>query len=77
MVAIPVNVLVLLVFMHIYFKENREQTGSREFLVLNLAEESKLNHKAYSTLLVNEGRYVWFFNWGANVSISDRREAFY
>lgn len=69
--AIPINVFVLLIFIYIYFMEAREQEQGHEFLVLSMVEETKFNHKAYSTLLVNEGRYVSFFIWGASITVKD------
>ena len=69
--AIPINVLVLLVFIYIYFVEAREQEDGHEFLVLSMVEDTKFNHKAYSTLSINEGRYVTFFIWGASIAVRD------
>lgn len=74
--AIPVNIVCLAIFMYIYFSENKSKTPVQEYLKLSMVEESRFNHRAYSTLSMNEGRYVSFFNWGANVKIVESESVF-
>lgn len=74
--AIPINVVCLMLFMYIYFTEAKEQYDDQEFLVLSIVEENRFNHKAYSTLSINEGRYVTFFVWGANISVREDENVF-
>lgn len=70
-VFIPINFLVLMIFIYFYFVEARREED--EFDILLVGSRTEKTPTIYSKILINEGRYITFFIWGAKITHEKRK----
>jgi hypothetical protein len=66
--VIPFNVLVLVIFMYLFLKESGEEGDDKSMLISTEIEKREMN-EMHSKILINEGRYMFYFIWGANIMV--------
>lgn len=69
--VIPINISVLLIFIYFYVTELKKTEDEVDILLLNKKKEK--TPAIYSNILINEGKYVSFFLWGARIQKEPER----
>ena len=65
---LPVNIGVLLAFLYFYVSDVREEQEEVRYSSFIEEPTRDLHRKVY----VNDGKYLFYFNWGANVFAKGR-----
>jgi len=64
---IPLNVLTLFIFSYFFILEYEDEKEERDMLISIELERRELK-EIHSRLVINEGRYILYFIWGASIS---------
>ena len=62
-ILLPINIGVLLAFLYFYAADVRQEQGEVRYSSFIEEPTRDLHRKVF----VNEGKYLFYFNWGANV----------